>query len=106
MDQVLLYERLGGEDGVDALVRELYARLLGDPDISVELDRAEVDTAQRDDRRHLATILGAPMAGLLRRDAEAVLGHLRDVLWLRGAPAGLVDEVVDAVRRATATMSS
>lgn len=106
MDHVVLFERLGGDDGVDALVRVLYDRMLGDPDISLTLDRAELDLARRDDRTHLASILGAPAPGLLRRDAVAVLRHLRDALWLRGAPAALIDEVVDAVRRSTGTVGS
>ena len=101
VDDASLFQRLGGADAVDTLVRMVHERALGDPELALLLDAAPADETRRADTHRLTRVLGGPEpegdAGLLGRSDE-VVAHLRDALWLLGVSAPLAAEIVAAVQ--------
>jgi len=101
-----LHERLGGDVGVDAVLRVFHDRLLGDPDIEIVIDMKAANRTPTSDAAQLRAVLGAnALPEVIFDHFDAVHLHLRDALWLSGVPASLIDEVIDAVRAAAGTMA-
>ena len=101
-----LHERLGGDAGVDAVLRVFHERLLSDPDIEIVIDMKAANRTPSSDAAQLREVLGAnAVPEVLYGHFDAVHVHLRDALWLCGVPASLIDEVIDAVRTAAGTMA-
>ena len=98
-----LRDRLGGDIGVDAVLRVFHERLLSDPDIEIVIDMKGATRTSPAAAMHLRDVLGAnALPEVLIEHFDDVHVHLRDALWLSGVPAPLIDEVVDAVRTAAA----
>ncbi|MEN3273817.1 MAG: hypothetical protein V7636_2578 [Actinomycetota bacterium] len=101
-----LHERLGGDVGVDAILRVFHERLLGDPDIQIVIDMNAAIRASSTDAARLREVLGAhALPEVLFDHFDEVQMHLRDALWLCGVASPLIDEVIGAVRHAAGTMA-
>jgi truncated hemoglobin YjbI len=101
-----LYERLGGDVGVDAALRVFHDRLLNDPTTELVIDMKAANRTSSSDAARLREVLGANASPeVLFEHFDAVEVHLRDALWLCGVAAPLIDEVIGAVRRAAGTMA-
>jgi hemoglobin len=106
-----LFDRLGGAPAIEAVVADLYHRLLRDPLLQPVFDG--IDTAQlmQHQRRFLAFALGGARrytgrglreahAGVVERHGigrahfDAVLGHLHAAMHGLGVAAALVEETV------------
>ena len=100
-----LHERLGGDVGVDAILRVFHDRLLNDPDIEIVIHMNDANRTSSDADR-LREVLGASaLPEVLFDHFEKVEVHLRDALWLCGVTSPLIDEVIGAVRHAAGTMA-
>lgn len=105
-----LYEKLGGRDGLEAVVDEFYDRVLDDDQLRPFFDDADVD----DLRAHQVLFLGSLAGGDLEYDGQsmaeahadlgisdddfdAVAGHLAESLEAYDVPEPATDAVVEAV---------
>ena len=110
-----LFERLGGEAAVAAVVDDFYARVLADPRLRPAFAGVDLAALRRRQAGFLGAALGGPDGynGRTLREAHAgrgisagqfnaVAGHLADAL----AAAGVPPEVVEAVVARVAPLAS
>ena len=101
-----LYERLGGDVGVDAILRVFHDRLLSDPEIEIVIDMKAANRTADTDAARLRAVLGATaVPEVLVEHFDEVEVHLTDALWLCGVAAPLIDEVIGALRHPAGTMA-
>lgn len=105
-----LFERLGGEQAVDAAVDIFYRKVLADPSISDFFDTTDMDEQRAKQKAFLMMAFGGPneYSGKDLREAHAplverglndahfdsVAGHLKDTLKEMGVADDLIGEVI------------
>jgi methyl-accepting chemotaxis protein len=105
-----LFERLGGEPAVDAVVDLFYRKILADDSISSFFDSADMDAQRSKQKAFLTMAFGGPNSytgqdlraahahlvddGLNDAHFDAVAGHLNATLKELGLPDELVGEVM------------
>lgn len=73
-----LYERLGGREGIQAVVNTFYDLVLADPRVSHFFARTDMDRLRRHQAMFISQVAGGPAyAGRSIREAHAGLG-IRD----------------------------
>jgi hemoglobin len=107
---VTVYDTIGGQAAVDAVVDELYRRILDDPDLATYFDGIDVDQIKRHQRAFIAAALGGPdaypgrtmqaaHAGRRITDAafDKVVVHLVATLRQLDVPGDVVGQIGDAL---------
>lgn len=74
-DQNDLYERIGGEEAIEAAVEEFYDRVLADDRLAPFFDDADLGSLKAHQRAFLATATGGP-AEYDGEEMEAAHAHL------------------------------
>ncbi|NHN48883.1 group 1 truncated hemoglobin [Halostella sp. JP-L12] len=110
MSDETLYDRIGGEDAVAAVVDEFYERVLDDDRLAGYFDDAEMADLREHQTKFLSAVTGGPVeyTGESMREAHAhldlteedfarVAEHLEDSLRAFDVPDEGVDEVLGAV---------
>jgi truncated hemoglobin YjbI/uncharacterized protein YoxC len=105
-----LFERIGGQVAVSALVEMLYQRVLADPELAPFFKGVKLDFLKLRQKEFLAQALGGPAKYVGRSMREAhehlpieqrhfdlVARHLQDSLIALGTPPPLVSEVMSLV---------
>ncbi|MFF8594563.1 group 1 truncated hemoglobin [Streptomyces sp. NPDC015220] len=101
-----LFEQLGGEPAVSAVVDIFYDRVLGDPDLESYFSGVDVDHLRHHQRRFVAQALGAqrPYSGRSMRKAhehlsitQEAFGRVVDHLGAALAEVGVDAAAIDAV---------
>lgn len=112
--QATLFERLGGELGIDAAVDLFYEKVMADARLTPFFDGVDMGNQGRQMKAFLTQAFGGPAnySGADLRSAHqrlvhqmelddghfiAVAGHLADTLNQMGVPAELIDEVLAIV---------
>jgi hemoglobin len=98
MSNGTLYERLGGEGGIDAVVDDFYDRVLADERVDHHFEDVDVTALRAHQKQFVAAAAGGPVeydgremaaahAGLDITGAEfdVVVGHLEAALVANGA---------------------
>ena len=106
MDEASLHDRLGGDIGVEAILRVLYERVLNDPNVAIVIDLDAMNRTLAADAARVRGLLGSTTRSptVLFASPEVLDVHLRDALWLCGVAASLVDEVIGALHRGAGTI--
>jgi hemoglobin len=107
-----LYDRLGGRDGIRAVVDEFYDRLLADEEIGAFFEDTDMESLKRHQTDHLVEAAGGPAeyTGPPIRDAhlhvpfteahiERAVEHLEASLDAFDVPADDAAAVIGAVTR-------
>jgi hemoglobin len=107
---VSLYDEIGGQAGVDALVSDFYGRVFGDPVLRPFFERADQHKLITMQQQFFAVALGGPVeyAGSSLREAHGGLGitprhlslfteHLLETLLDRGVGRDEADQVVSHI---------
>ena len=105
-----LYERLGGAPAIDAVVDELYSRILSDPDLAPFFNRVNLRSQKGRMRAFVTMVTGGPneyhgrdMKTAHQRHAiedrhfDLVAGYLVGTLEWAGADRDAADELVTMV---------
>lgn len=101
-----LFERLGGEAAVAAVVDVFYDRVLGDPDLKPYFAEVDLDRLKQHQRRFVGQALGArrPYSGRSMREAHenlaitrSAFGRVVDHLAAALAAAGVDEAAIGAV---------
>jgi truncated hemoglobin YjbI len=106
-DPVSLYERVGGDPAIRAVMDGFFARILGDPELAPIFERVNIERHSRRTAAFVAAATGGPTpwAG---RDMESahralrvtneqfdrVAGHLNDTLAAMSVPEPLAGELL------------
>lgn len=56
-----LWDRIGGQDGVDALLEAFYKRVLADPQLAPFFEHTPMERLRRMQREFFSTALGGPL---------------------------------------------
>jgi len=107
------YQRLGGIDGIRAVVDEFYARVLDDEELAPYFDGLAVDRIKHHQGLFFASLLGGPDTysgkplaeahrglGITSGHYERVVDHLRATLANAGVDGDIVTAITDAVATA------
>ena len=110
MGETTLYDRLGGEDAVAAVVDEFYGRVLDDEQLIEYFEDADVDELRAHQTSFLSAVTGGPVEytgenmreahahlDLTEKDFQRVARHLEESLRAFDVPDEDVDEVLVAV---------
>ena len=102
-----IYDQIGGTAAVSATVEELYARVLGDPQLAPYFAGIDMRRQQHHMRAFIATALGGThvyegrdMAtahaglGITDRDFDRVAAHLAGALQTLGVPTAQVKTIL------------
>ncbi|ACY99692.1 MULTISPECIES: group I truncated hemoglobin [Thermomonospora] len=105
-----IYEAIGGEDALIAVVDDLYRRILDDPLLKGFFTSVNMPRLKGRQVEFFGQALGGPMTytGASMRKAHAglgigpehfaaVAGHLKDALAGAGVPADLIEEIMNLV---------
>jgi hemoglobin len=105
-----IYEQIGGTAAVSATVDELYARVLGDPQLAPYFAEIDMDRQRHHMRAFIATALGGTHtyqgtdmatahAGLGITDSafDRVAGHLAGALGTLGVPSEQIKAILDRI---------
>ncbi|MFE7853878.1 group 1 truncated hemoglobin [Streptomyces sp. NPDC057403] len=105
-----LFEQLGGEDAVGAVVDLFYARVLDDPDLRPYFTGVDLDRLRQHQRRFIGQALGAtrPYSGRSMRKAHEhlavtddafgkVVGHLAGALTEAGVDEATIGTIAEAL---------
>ncbi|SEG70337.1 hemoglobin [Thermomonospora echinospora] len=105
-----IYEAIGGEDALIAVVEDLYRRIFADPALQGFFTSANMPRLKGRQVEFFGAALGGPMTytGASMRDAHAgmaitpehfnaVAGHLTGALLDAGVPQATVDEIIGLV---------
>jgi len=92
-----LYERLGGEAGIEAVVDEFYDRVLSDESLQHYFEGTDTDELREHQRAFLTMVAGGPAEydgddmrqahahlAISEADFTSVAGHLDDALRVQG----------------------
>lgn len=108
--EATLYQRLGGGDGIAAVVDDLYRRILGDETLAPFF----VGTGMVEQKRHMALFLAAAAGGpdgyrgrdlqvahagrgITDADFDRVIGHAAAALGGAGVDPDAIDQVAGAL---------
>ncbi|MCL6670978.1 group I truncated hemoglobin [Streptomyces panaciradicis] len=105
-----LFEQLGGEDAVGAVVDLFYDRVLGDRDLRPYFTGVDLDRLKQHQRRFIGQALGAtrPYSGRSMRKAHEhlavtddafgkVVGHLAGALTEAGVDEATIGTIAEAL---------
>lgn len=105
-----LFEQLGGEAAISAVVDIFYDRVLGDPELRPYFTGVDIDRLKGHQRRFVGQALGAtrPYSGRSMRKAhehlsiteaafERVLGHLAASLAEAGVEQATIDTIAESL---------
>jgi hemoglobin len=108
--QPTIFEAIGGEPALVAVVSDFYGRVLADPDLSGFFAGANMARLQGRQVEFFAAALGGPVTysgasmkdahvgrGIEQRHFDLVAGHLVASLSGAGVPAETIDQIVAAV---------
>lgn len=102
-----LYERLGGEPAIEAIVKTLYGRVLADPELQPFFEHTSMEKQSTMQHEFLCAALGGPMAytgkplshahqgrGITTRHFARFAQHLLDALHEMGVSSEDADAVI------------
>jgi hemoglobin len=105
-----LYDQLGGNDSITAVVADFYGRVLADDTLSPHFTGVDLDRLHRHQAKFIGYALGGPNqykgrtmraahAGLAITETQfaAVAGHLAASLSAFDVPLHLIDQVIHHV---------
>ena len=88
-----LYERLGGTDGIEAVVDEFYDRVVADEQVAYYFDDVDMQQQRAHQTQFISSVAGGPVEytgddmktahdhlGITPSEFEAIAGHLEDAL--------------------------
>lgn len=75
MPSPTLFERVGGADGIDALVVDFYNRVLADPELGPFFEHTDTDKLRTMQREFFSAALDGPSTYTGRPIYEAHFGH-------------------------------
>lgn len=109
-----LYEKLGGEPGIESFVLAFYVRVLADPELAPFFRQASFETLYAMQREFFAMALGGPVQytgaslaqahhgrGITTQHLGRFATHLLDTLREKGLTEAEADEVIDRINRFT-----
>lgn len=89
-----LWDRIGGQAGVDALLTAFYDRVLADPDLAPFFEHVPMDRLRRMQREFFSTALGGPLSYSGRP-----LAHVHHGLGIKPGHVQLfVDHLMDTLK--------
>lgn len=107
-----LYDRVGGDAAIRALVDAFYGRALGDPELAPFFMHTPVERLRRMQHEFFSAALGGPVAysgqsiarahfgrGIERRHFARFVGHLLDTLRERGVGEADADQIISLLDR-------
>jgi hemoglobin len=99
-----LFERLGGEAGVNAVVRDMYRRVFDDPELQPFFTHVDSERLQRMQYQFMSSVLDGPVEytgaelnaihkgrGITGKHFAKFFGHLAEALEAHGASDRDVD---------------
>ncbi len=105
-----LYDQVGGQDGIDAMVDQFYEGVLTDPELRPFFESADRAKLLAMQKAFFAAALGGPVAysgtslhdahagrGIEPRHLSAFTEHLMATLHERGVPPDAADEIVSRI---------
>jgi hemoglobin len=105
-----LYERLGGEDLISALIPAFYARVLADPGLAPFFSHTALDKLHAMQREFFVMATGGPILysgrplahahhgrGITRQHFASFTGHLVETLLDMGVTQEEADEVIERI---------
>jgi len=106
--QTTLYEQLGGQEAIDAVVEEFYARVLADEKVKDLFKNTDMEKQKRHQAAFIAYATGGPNRyrgrtikkaheglGITEEQFMAVATHLSDALKHFKVPQHLIDRVIE-----------
>ncbi|WP_395716790.1 group 1 truncated hemoglobin [Prosthecobacter sp.] len=113
-DTPSLYERLGGEEMIAALIPAFYARVLADPELGPFFKHASIDKLHAMQREFFVMATGGPIEytgrplahvhhgrGITRHHFARFTGHLVETLLDMEVTQAEADEVIDRINAST-----
>ena len=105
-----IYEQIGGQEALIAVVDEFYVRVLADPDLNGFFTGVNMSRLKGKQVEFFGAALGGPDPysgqtmkdvhrgrGIAQEHFDLVAKHLIDTLNAAGVPAGTVDEIIGAI---------
>ena len=102
-----LYELLGGDDGVAAVVDEMYRRVLADPELAPFFAKADMRRLKKMQTAFIAAMVDGPnqytgaeltqihrQRGIERKHFSRFCNHMLEALTARGLAPNKVDQVL------------
>ncbi|WP_395741080.1 group 1 truncated hemoglobin [Prosthecobacter sp.] len=109
-----LYERLGGEELISALIPAFYARVLADPELGPFFKHTELEKLHAMQREFFVMATGGPLKyngrplahahhgrGITRQHFARFTGHLTETLFDLDVTQEEVDEVIQRINAMT-----
>lgn len=109
-DTPSLYERLGGEDMISALIPAFYVRVLADPGLAPFFSHTALDKLHAMQREFFVMATGGPIQysgrplahahhgrGITRQHFSQFTGHLVETLLDMGVTQEEADEVIERI---------
>ena len=75
MEERSLYNRLGGADGIDRIVKRMYARVLADPELAPVFAHSSVEHIQAMQRDYISVAVGGTRSYSGRSLSDVHAGH-------------------------------
>jgi hemoglobin len=110
MSEPSIYQSIGGEDALVAVVDDFYDRVLADPRLAGFFAGAPVPRLKGRQVEFFGQVLGGPMTyqgapmrqahvgrGIRQEHFERVAGHLTDSLRAAGVPEATITEIISMV---------
>ncbi len=105
-----LFERIGGEEAIEAAVDIFYLKVLGDPELKLYFDGVDIPKLKAHQRSFLTSVMSGPgtYSGMDMGPAHAqlkitnehfdlVVGHLVDTLIELNVVADVIEEIGSAI---------
>jgi hemoglobin len=109
-----LYDRLGGEDMISALIPAFYVRVLADPELGPFFAHTELEKLHAMQREFFVMATGGPIQysgrplahthhgrGITRHHFSSFTNHLIETLLDMGVTQEETDEVIDRINATT-----
>lgn len=107
---VSIYDRVGGHEGLEAVVEDFYNRVLGDDQLSGFFAGTNMNRMKGRSAEFFAAALGGPHPytglsmerahqgrGITMAHFDLVVGHLEDALAAVGVPQETVEELIGVI---------
>ena len=105
-----LYERLGGEDGLDSMVGEFYKRVFADPELGPFFENSAVERLIGMQREFFSAALDGPVTysglelswahsgrGITRKHFGLYVDHLVETLETQGVTPEDIEQVIHRI---------
>ncbi len=109
-EQPTIYDAIGGEPALVAVVSDFYDRVLADPDLKGFFAGASLTRLMGRQVEFFAAALGGPATysgasmadahrgrGIEQRHFDLVAGHLIAALTSAGVPAAMIEQIIGAI---------